>query len=294
MRPAPRNAADALATHWPEYLIEAALLGTFMLVACVVVVTLQHPRSRVARTAAPQHLRRLAVGVLMGLTAIALIYSPLGQRSGAHMNPGVTLTFLSLGKIAPWDAAFYIVAQFVGAVVGVLVARLLLGPLVAHPTINYVATSPGTLGIRAAWVGEFGISLVMMSMVLASSNHQPTAAYTGIFAGVLVAAFITLEAPLSGMSMNPARSLGSALPARAFRGLWIYFTAPPIGMLCAAAIYTAFAGENHVFCAKLRHPASGPCIFNCEIDRMSGRSTNPDGLGGIQGYGRALHPSPPP
>ena len=65
-------------------------------------------------------LQRVFTGICMGLTAIALIHSPWGKRSGAHMNPAVTLTFLRLGHIAPWDAAFYIAAQFIGGTLGVL------------------------------------------------------------------------------------------------------------------------------------------------------------------------------
>ena len=67
----------------------------------------------------------------MGSTAIAIIFSPFGKRSGAHFNPAVTLTFFRLGKIAAWDTAFYTVFQFVGGVAGVLLASLVLGNLVA-------------------------------------------------------------------------------------------------------------------------------------------------------------------
>ena len=82
----------------------------------------------------------------MGLTAIGIFYSPWGQRSGAHMNPAVTLTFLSLGKIAPWDAFFYIVFQFLGGIAGVLVASFLIGPPLQHASgqgglVKHPATS---------------------------------------------------------------------------------------------------------------------------------------------------------
>jgi aquaporin Z len=199
------------------------------------------------------------------------------------MNPGTTLTFFLLGKVRPWDAVFYVCAQFIGALAGVRFTSAVLRGLVRHEAINYAATLPGALGFKAAWVGEFVISFVMMGMVLFSTNHAPTAPYTGLFAGALVAAFIVIEAPISGMSMNPARSLGSAIPARAFRGLWIYFTAPPLAMLCAAGLYTAPTGPGCVYCAKLNHQRSGPCIFNCTIDQMPGRNPTPIHAGGIEG-----------
>jgi len=79
--------------------------------------------------------------------------------------------------------------------------------------------------------------------------------------GALVAAYITLEAPISGMSMNPARSFASAVPASHWADLWIYFTAPLIGMLSAAEFFLRTKGPAHVLCAKLHHENSKRCIF---------------------------------
>ena len=158
-------------------------------------------------------LRRALMGLAMGLTAIGIIYSPWGQRSGAHMNPAVTLTFLSLGKIAPWDALFYVLFQFLGGIAGVLLASVLIGPPLQHSAVNYVVTAPGPAGPRVAFVAEFVISMLMMSTVLWVSNSRRLSRFTPLFAGTLVATFITFEAPLSGMSMNPARTFGSAFPA---------------------------------------------------------------------------------
>lgn len=262
----------ALFTHWPEYLIEASLLATFMICACLAVFALEHPVSPLSRHLLPAWRRRIIIGILMGLTAVALIYSPLGQRSGAHMNPATTLTFLVLGKIHPWDALFYVVAQFAGAVTGVAVSAAVLGRGIRHRRVNYATTQPGPRGVRTAWAAEFIIAFGMMTMILFSTNHADTAPYTGLFAGLLVALYIAVEAPLSGMSMNPARTLGSALHARAFNALWLYFTAPPLAMLAAAALYTATAGAHHVYCAKLNHRGAAPCIFNCHIDDMPGRN----------------------
>jgi aquaporin Z len=92
-----------------------------------------------------------------------------------------------------------------------------------------------------------------MFVVLCASNAPRTARFTGVFCGLLVATYITLEAPISGMSMNPARTLGSATGAVQFASLWIYFTAPPLGMLLAAEIYLRARGSARVRCAKLQH-----------------------------------------
>src|SRR5713101_2658420 len=107
------------AGHWPEYFIEAWALGMFMVSAGVSTLLLESPASSLHTAIPDAFLRRLLIGAAMGLTAIALIYSPWGRRSGAHMNPAVTLSFLRLGKIAPSDAVFYIFAQFIGGTLGV-------------------------------------------------------------------------------------------------------------------------------------------------------------------------------
>jgi aquaporin Z len=201
------------------------------------------------------------IGVAMGFTAIALIYSPWGQRSGAHMNPATTLTFLRLGRIKPWDAAFYISAQFVGGIFGVLFSKLLLGRILAHQSVSYVATVPGPAGAGVAFVAEVVIACGMMLMVLFATNSPKLARYTGIFAGTLVALYIALEAPLSGMSMNPARTFASALPSGVWTSVWIYFSAPLLGMFLAAGLFRAVHTSTRLACPKLHHGNKQRCIF---------------------------------
>jgi aquaporin Z len=249
--------------HWPEYLIEAGAIGTFMVSAALFAALLYHPSSPISGEISSELVRRTWMGLAMGSTAIAIIYSPWGQRSGAHMNPAVTLTFFRLGKVAQPDFVGYVTAQFTGAIVGIAAAAVALGGVVSDPSVNYVTTLPGPTGGGVAFVAEATISFVLMLTVLAVSNHRRLAPLTGLLAGLLVWVYITVEAPLSGMSMNPARTFGSALLARDYAGLWIYFTAPPIGMLLAAELFTRRYGMRRVLCAKLHHPATGPCIFGC-------------------------------
>ena len=197
----------------------------------------------------------------MGLTAIALIYSPLGQRSGAHLNPSVTLTFYRLGKIRRLDAVLYILGQFVGGLSGVLVAGLLLRGALARPEVQFAATHPGAGGPWVALGAEFLISFLLMSVVLRVSNHRSLSRYTGLIAGLLVAIYITFEAPYSGMSMNPARSFASAVPASLWKDFWIYVVAPPLGMLAAAEIYLRMKPNAPVKCCKLYHNPHKRCTF---------------------------------
>ena len=257
---------DALKKHWPEYLMEAAELGLFMFSACAFTVLLFHPSSPVARTIHDGVWRRLLMGTAMGGTAIAIIFSPLGQRSGAHFNPSVTWTFFRLGKIAAWDAAFYTLFQFAGGIAGVLLASLALGRLIAHQSVNYAVTLPGPNGPIVALLAEIIISFILMSVVLTVSNTKRLARWTGMFAGCLVATYITIESPISGMSMNPARTLSSAVGAQAWMSLWIYFVAPPVGMLLAAEVYQRLKVWPAVACAKLHHQNNQRCIFRCNFE----------------------------
>ena len=167
-----------------------------------------------------------------------------------------------LGKISGGDALAYGGAQFLGSIVGIFVASLGLLRWIADPTVNYVATAPGPTGDIVAFAAEATISFVLMLVVLSVSNQHRLSPFTGAVVAVLVATFITFEAPLSGMSMNPARTLGPDVIAGIWRGLWIYFAAPPLGMLLAAEIFLRVRGHLAVRCAKLHHD-HGPCIFNC-------------------------------
>ena len=249
--------------HWPEYAIEATCLGLFMISAAGMATLLQHPSSPFAGWSTTPLLQRLPMGVAMGLTSSLLIYSPLGARSGAHMNPAVTLTFLRLRKMAAVDAAGYVIAQFAGGLAGIAVATWILGGLPAHPAVNYVATVPGRDGPAIAFAAEMAISFVLMLVVLTMSNVPRLARFTGVGASLLVATYIVLEAPFSGMSMNPARTLGSNVFAAALSSLWIYFAAPTAGMLLAGEWYARRHGHARIRCGKLHHVDSVRCIFHC-------------------------------
>ena len=262
---------NALRRHWPEYLIEAAGLGGFMISACLFTVLLEYPTSPARQAITDPLLRRLLMGMAMGLTAVGIIYSPWGQRSGAHLNPAVTLTFFRLGKVRGWDALFYVAAQFAGGATGVLLVARVVGPALADPSVNYAATVPGLVGPGVAFAAEAVIAFGLMLVVLTVSNTDRLGRLTGLFAGLLVATYITVEAPLSGMSMNPARTVASALPARLWTALWIYFTAPPLGMLLAAQLYLAVKGAGGVICAKLHHQNTQRCIFRCGYQKQEAK-----------------------
>lgn len=253
--------------HVLHALADGALLGVFMLSASTFAVLIFHPDFLGSR-AMPAVVRRLLIGLAMGATAVGLIYSPLGKFSGAHMNPSVTLAFATLGKVRALDVVLYIAAQCVLGTVGMKSAHMVLGRYLEHEAVSFVLTRPGKAGSFAAARVEFAISFVLFFVVLVASNYMPTHGVAGLLAGVLVAAWITFFAPVSGMSMNPARTLASAIVARNYSSLWLYVIAPPLGMQVAAFVFDGLHKE--VFCAKLCHNTAASCPFECNFAELAG------------------------
>jgi aquaporin Z len=251
---------SALREHWPEYLIEAWGLGCFMVSIGLFVTILISPLSPIYSLVPSLALRAVMLGLALGATAILLIQSPWGQRSGAHLNPAVTLAFLRARKIHPYDALFYVIAQVVGGILGVMLVAFVVGRLFTDPPVSYAATVPGPRGAAVAFVAEAAISFVLMATVLIFTASTRLARYTGLAIGCLVAFFIAVEFPLSGASMNPARTLASAAAGHIWQNLWVYLLAPSLGMLLAAQVLLSLRGATALGCAKLLHPKGIRCI----------------------------------
>jgi len=241
--------------------MEAAEAGIYLFSACTAATLLWHPASPLQPYLGGDAVRRMLMGIVMGATVVGIILSPWGKQSGAHFNPAVTLTFYRLGKVEPWDAVFYAAAQLSGAVVGVALASLMLHGAPANQAVRYAATVPGVYGVAGAFIAELAISFILMSTILFTSNHATLTAYTHYFAALLTTVYIAFESPLSGMSTNPARTFGPALCARYWHALWIYFLAPPLGMLAAAEVLLQTLKGEGPFCAKLHHHNTKRCIF---------------------------------
>jgi aquaporin Z len=251
---------SALREHWPEYLIEGWALGCFMLSAGLFVTLLESPRSWLVALVPNVLARTALLGLALGGTTIVLIHSPWGRRSGAHMNPAITLAFLRLGKVHHWDALFFILAQAVGGTLGVLTVAMLARSLFTTPPVSYAITEPGPMGIAAAFVAEALISFLLMAAILVFTSSTRMIRYTGLAVGGLVAFFVTVELPLSGTSMNPARTLASALPGMLWQHYWIYLFAPTLGMLAAAQLHRYIQGDTVPGCAKMLHSNGIRCI----------------------------------
>lgn len=249
--------APAFSKKWPVYLIEAWALGTFMLMASFVVILVEHPALPVRDAIPSSWLRRALIGLGMGLTAVSLIYSRWGKLSGAHLNPAVTIAQWRLNRITTKDAAAYIIAQFAGGSLAIGLLHWLMPYFMAHPTVNHVATVPGPAGIWVALMFEFGMAFGMLTMVLALSNSRRLAPYTGYFVGALVALYITFEAPYSGMSINPARTVSSAVSAGVWTAAWIYFVGPITGMSLAGWLYRKQYRRRYGECRSMAMHLSG-------------------------------------
>jgi len=260
--------------HWPEYLIEGWALGTFMLSASIVVVLLESRQLPFRELIPSPLIRRMLVGMTMGLTAFSLIYSRWGRRSGAHMNPAVTLAFLRLRLVRPIDGLFYILAQTVGGTFGVLAGFLLTAGMLAAPDARWVVTVPGSCGPFIAFGVEFLMAMFLMLVVLRFSSTPTLRGFTGCAAALMVTLFITVAAPCSGMSINPARTLASAIPSQVWTALWVYLLAPPLGMLAAAELHRWQSRGLLRHCAKLCHDNRTRCI-HCGYTPSEGAAKAP-------------------
>jgi aquaporin Z len=247
--------------HWPEYLMEAAEVALYLFLTCLFAGLLLSPTSPIRHVLVRPIGVRALMGLAVGVTVVAIVLSPWGQRSGGHFNPALTVAFYRLGKMDLPDALLYVVAQFSGAIVGVSVARFLLPDTIGRRAVRYAVTAPGVRGTALAFIAELTISFVLMSTILVASNRERLARYTPYLVGVLYATFITLESPLSGMSMNPARSFGPALHTSYWHAIWLYFAAPTLGMLVAAEVFLRSRDGFQPYCAKLHHANNKRCIF---------------------------------
>src|SRR5215471_6837809 len=157
-RPWALSALRTLGLHWPEYLMEAGELGLYMFFACGFATLLQHPASPARQYISSNLARQALYGLAMGGTVIGIITTPWGKQSGGHFNPAITFTFYRLGKVASWDALFYVTAQFVGATCGVAIATFVLRGAPGHSSVRYAVTAPGVYGSAGAFIGELTIS----------------------------------------------------------------------------------------------------------------------------------------
>lgn len=233
--PPDRPPRDARPFPWPLFGVE--FLGTALLIAVgLSFVILDFGQgSPMLRLLPDPAARRALTGLLFGATGAAIALSPLGRTSGAHINPVMTLGFWLMGRLRPGQALGYVLCQFSGAVLGAL-------PLLAWGamgrSVAFGATLPGPAwGAGAATVGEAATSFALIFSVFVFLRHPRLKSFTPALFPPLYAVMVWLEAPLSGTSTNPARSLGPAVVAGDWHGWWVYWIGPVLGTLAAVALH---------------------------------------------------------
>ncbi len=244
----------------PAYLSELAGTAVMMAIGVGAIALFWAPASPIPPIA-PERLRLLVTGLVFAGGATLVVYSPLGRTSGGHLNPAVTCAFWRLHRIGGRDALAYAIAQTIGALVGVAAVQTVAGDLAI--SVDLGLTTPGAGISRLAACGyEAAITFALMFLILACLNKPRMAPRTGMAAGLLVAILVMIEAPMTGTSLNPARSLAPALLTGRLDDVWIYLVAPPIGAVLAARVWHGrFGARQSLICAKLYHGGVSPCQF---------------------------------
>lgn len=262
--------------HWPEYGSE--LLGTaFLVFIALSAVTFDFGSSSPLAAALPgSGARRLITGLILAASGPLVAISPLGKLSGAHINPAVSLAFWLQGKMHQHDLVGYLASQFLGAALGAGLVVLVWRERAA--SVHNGVTAPGVgYPIWSVFLIEMGLTclLVLAIFLFVSSHHLMH--WTPLMTWLLVALMYWQAAPISGSSLNPARSFGPALVSWFWRDQWLYYLASPIGALLAVALFRSLSivGIHDVLTAKLFHAPRYRCLFkNVKAPQVN---TNPHG-----------------
>lgn len=202
----------------------AEYIGTFCLVFCGTGAIVVNEFSHNAVTP-------LGIGMTFGLIIMAMIYT-FGQTSGAHFNPAVSIAFWLSGLFPPKNLVFYILAQLLGAITASLSVKYLF------PASDSIGLTQPSGTVMQAFILEIILTFILMTVIIHTSSGSKE---VGLFAGLGIGATVMLEAifggPISGASMNPARSFGPALAVQNFSHLWLYICAPVLGASLAVLIW---------------------------------------------------------
>jgi aquaporin Z len=245
---------EAMKTRIPFSHLAAEALGTalLVLVGLSFVILDFGSGSFVTRLVPSDGLRRLVTGFLFGATGGLIAVSPLGRISGAHINPVVSFAFWVKGRMRGAHALGYAIAQLAGAAAGAL-------PLFAWGSIGrsvaFGSTVPGEgYGPWSALAGEAAATFTMVILLLFFVSHKGVRRFTPALFPFLYAAMVFLEAPVSGTSTNPARSLAPLLLSGHWRAWWVYWAGPFLGAFLAVVVHTGtWLNRLEIEVAKLYH-----------------------------------------
>jgi MIP family channel proteins len=220
----------------------AELVGTFILIftgcAVATAATLQ------ASTAGPLSYDSLAVALAFGL-ALTAIVAAIGHVSGAHVNPAVTLALAATNKF-PWQfVPIYVGAQLVGAILGAIAVWITYGAA-GRELADVAATFPvEDVGDIQAFVVETLVTFILVFVVISvATDDRAPAGVAPLAVGFALACGVLIAGPVTGGSLNPARTLGPMIVAGRFDAVWVYILAPIVGAVLAAFVYDRFASRS--------------------------------------------------
>jgi aquaporin Z len=218
--------------------MESLGIAIFMLFGGLMKIALFHPNSPASHWVKEPFAKNALVALLfVPVMLFGIVDSPWGKRTGAHINPAVTLAFWRLGKIGQGDALFYILFQFLGGLGIIAAMRLVLGGWFTHPAVDMNASKPGAEGPWVALGVEFAITFGLMALLLWGSNDPKLEKTLGKMVSGLIGLYLLFAVPFSGMSLNPARSLGTGVWTSDRPSILIYFVAPIFATLLCAELY---------------------------------------------------------
>jgi aquaporin Z len=242
---------------WQVFVAELVGTALLVLVGLSLVILMFGEGSPINRVLPNEDWRRLITGFLFGTVGALIALSPVGMRSGAHINPVVTLAFRLMGKLNLRAALGYVVAQLSGAVLGSL-------PLLAWGSMGrsvaFGATLPGKgFAIQIVLLGEAITTFAMVAGLCVFLGFRQIRPFTPAMFPFLYAVMVYAEASISGTSTNPARSLGPAIVSGQWEGWWIYWVGPLIGSAAACLVCSLLA--KRITVAKLYY-------FDSDQDRL--------------------------
>ena len=268
-RPQPKSGG----WHPVEWACELVGTAFQLFLGFSVVAVMEAPGAPGRRLVGSAGVRLVLIGVAFGVLAAVVATSPLGRRSGAHLNPAVTVGFFARGHTHGHDLVGYTVAQVAGALAAAAgftaVWGTWAGEVDSARTVPSVGSPWVAAGIEAALT--MGLLLVVFSMVSSARTARWTpAVVTGVLSGLIWAG-----APYTGARMNPARTLGPDVVARGYADVWVYFLGPPAGALLAAGLFTVVARGRTTLTAKLFHVSDYPSTQRSELPAKPPRGSRP-------------------
>ncbi len=253
--PAPQDKAGGW--HPVDWVCEFGGTAFQLFVGFCMVALMESPRSPVS-SALPAGLRLVLIGTAFGLLAAAVALSPAGRRSGAHLNPAVTVGFFLRGHTPGRDVLGYVAGQVAGAVVAAAAFAAALPRWSASVSSARTAPAQALTGWAAAGI-EAALTLGLVLTIFLMVSSPRTARWTPAVVTGVLAGLIWAGAPRTGASMNPARTIGPDLVSGQWPAIWVYLVGPVAGALLAVGVF-ALAGDRRTLTAKLFHDPSYPSV----------------------------------